>query len=78
MKYRNAVRLLKKYLSGKASIKEVMKIDKWYAAADEKQDENSQPVNEGVKERIYQHVVSNIHKNKVVPFYKKPFFQDIF
>jgi hypothetical protein len=75
MKYRNAVRLLRKYLSGKASINEVMKIDKWYAAADEKQDESSQPISEEVKEKIYQHVVSNINKNKVIPFYKKPFFQ---
>ena len=75
MKYGNAVRLLKKYLSGKASVNEVMKIEKWYAEADEKQNKNSAPVNTAVKEKMYRHIVSNINKNKVVPFYKNPFFR---
>ena len=75
MKYSNAVRLLKKYLTGKASVNDVLKVDKWYAQADEKQEENPQKINGEVKERIYQNVVSTIHKNKAIPFYKKPFLQ---
>ena len=75
MKYRSAIQLLKKYLSGKASVNEVMKIDKWYAEEDEKQNEKSEPVNEEVKETMYRHIVSAINKNKIIPFYKKPFFQ---
>ncbi len=76
MKYGNAVRLLKKYLSGKASVNEVMKIDKWYAEADEKQDaETGETLNVEVKEKIYQRIVSTINKNTIIPFYKKPFFQ---
>ncbi|MEP6683603.1 MAG: FecR domain-containing protein [Parafilimonas sp.] len=76
MKYGNAVRLLKKYFSGKASVNEVMKIEKWYAEAEKKQDaETGEPASGEIKERIYQQIVSTINKSKVIPFYKKPFFQ---
>lgn len=78
MKRNKAIKLLKKFISGKASVEETARIEKWYGQTDKEISDNDfAPGNlNEVKEDIYSRLLSKINnESKIVPFYKKTWFR---
>lgn len=74
MQQKKALRLLRRYMDGRATAEEKAIIDKWYASVAE--GEESSIDKEAVKEQLYQRIVTAMDKDAtVVPFYKKTFYK---
>ncbi|NLR58273.1 DUF4974 domain-containing protein [Chitinophaga polysaccharea] len=74
MKYPNAIRLLRRYLTGKATPHEVEKINDWYGPV--QQDIPATTDLDSVEEQLWSKIQCKIvDDHKIVPLYQRPLFR---
>lgn len=75
MSNRNTIRLLRKYLSGKATTEEKAMVNKWYSTVPGNQSLTGADLS-AAKEEMYQRIRMELEAGaRVVPLYKKTFFR---
>lgn len=76
MKNNKSIRLLHKYLFGKPSFEEKVKVEKWYEDIDESGDIAGSDELLQIKEQVYQDTWDKLSpRGRLIPFYKKSFFR---
>ncbi|HET7118994.1 MAG TPA: FecR family protein, partial [Hanamia sp.] len=76
MKNNKSIRLLHKYLFGKPSFEEKVKVEKWYEDIDESRDVAGEDELLQIKEQVYQRTWDKLSPRGIlIPFYKKSFFR---